>query len=200
MRLGECWAVNEHRVWCGDPRSTPVGDAPALAYLDPPRVPGVHARWRESVDLPPASFDEVLDAAVALAARAPLVLAETGSASGGRLLDSAGRAGLRLDGWWDLGRGLALAGFCAERRRWPDWTEAAADDPVVLAVDRLTEPGDVVLDPHAGFTGLHWVAKASDRRFVGSVLWPEGAARLLEKLARAGAGEPRLLAKEETSA
>lgn len=208
VKPGDLWAVGEHRLLCDDLEAGGglrlagmAGTSIALVYTDPPWGRGVHRAFRTKAGLAGPDHDALMAAILGLCTLARHALIEMSYRDVEALIGYATPLGLieraRWAITWDRGRRpCLLLAFTSGPH--PYFTDQDDANTPGIAIDYLTEAGDLVVDP---CTGLGFTAEAAarlGRRFLGSELHPNRCSATLEKLRRAGHGIPELVERRTT--
>lgn len=206
VQPGDLWAVGEHRLLCGDLEvgaadrlRALTGQPVALLYTDPPWGRGIHRQFRNKAGVPgEPDHDALMAAIIGLAAQAESALIEMSNRDLDAFLHYTTAARLPLTAkWkitWDRGKKPCVLLAFQHRFGMPDFTGLDDAQTPEVAVEHLTSPGELVIDP---CTGLGYTAAACaklNRPFLGSELHPNRVSATLERLRKMGAGTPERIA------
>lgn len=213
---GDLWRVGPHMVLCGDIELGSLdlvaewmeADPPALVYVDPPWGAGVHRAFRTKAGLAPAlDYDSLMLRVLSACTLAPVALVEMGNRERDHVVRLAKDCGLSLRREWQItylqsGRPCALLGFTHPApplfegwvESWPDFEGMDDARTPGLAVEALTEPGQLVADFCVGLGHTADAAASAGRVFVGSELHSKRVSATLSRLSKVTGERPDLFA------
>ena len=215
VQVGEVWRVGPHLFACGDLEMgagakflsqfvSPFLGAVHLFYADPPWNTGIARSFRSRAGLPwasenaPVTVDRLLAQVVTLAAKSTAgdVYIEMGNQHAADLAAWMAAAGIAPTQDWSItyANGTKPSRLLCCRRV----VAGASDPPVGLdsstapawAIERSTNPGEVVFDCCTGLGLTAVKAIELGRSFVGLELGPTRLARTLMRVSRVSGLQP----------
>lgn len=208
VETGDVWHVGPHVIACVDLESdrarafyASITEPVACMYTDPPWSTGnaKSFRTKAGVESEGTTVERLWSIIMSIAARHVTgdVYAEIGVKHRADAVQWMQAAGRRVTDQWSITyyRKYPCCLLCSAKRvlRMEDAPDDRDDSATPgWAIERSTDPGEIVMDPCAGQGGTPVHAHRLGRRFIGSELHPRRMAVTIDKLVKLGCTAERV--------